>query len=383
MLPTKNCEEPTVRKDNRLSMDANTRILYISHVQWNWIKQRPQYLAELLAQTYPLTFFQAQVFRGRGLKPNDRKGLQVRVLPRIPTLFEKPSFLVAHNDWIARRIIRKEIAKSSVNLIWLTSPRTFRWMPRSYDGKVIYDCMDDYDAFYNGAKKSEFQQLEQAIVKRANLILASSTKLVGKIQRLDHTKTKPVILVRNGFNGRVFDLSDQQKKVYKIGDMFKGCYFGTIGSWFDFSVLQDSLICFPNLSYKIIGPIGDGVSVLHHPRIEYTGPVAHNSLPQFVDDCDFFIMPFRINDVVLSVDPVKMYEYINYGKDIVCVRYPEVQRFADYTEFYNGSEEYCHAISAVIRRSKRKYSDTQRFEILSKSSWSSRTEQILEALGEL
>ncbi len=94
-------------------------------------------------------------------------------------------------------------------------------------------------------------------------------------------------------------------------------------------------------------------------------------------------MPFRINDVVLSVDPVKMYEYINYGKDIVCVRYPEVQRFADYTEFYNGSEEYCHAISAVIRRSKRKYSDTQRFEILSKSSWSSRTEQILEALGEL
>lgn len=142
-------------------MDANIRILYISHVQWNWIKQRPQYLAELLAQTYPLTFFQAQVFRGRGLKPNDRKGLQVRVLPRIPTLFEKPSFLVAHNDWMARRIIRKEIAKSSVNLIWLTSPRTFRWMPRSYDGKVIYDCMDDYDAFYNGAKKVNSNNLSK------------------------------------------------------------------------------------------------------------------------------------------------------------------------------------------------------------------------------
>ena len=79
----------------------------------------------------------------------------------------------------------------------------------------------------------------------------------------------------------------------------------------------------------------------------------------------------------------KMYEYINFGKDIVCVRYPEVERFGDYAELYNGADEYCAAIEAIMVRPRRKYSDGQRMKMLEESSWHSRVQPILKALGEL
>lgn len=365
-------------------MNKDTHILYICHVDWNWIKQRPQYMAEELAHSYPLTFMQGHAYRKRGLKDNETGDITIREFSRVPTLNESIAPLVAHNDRVARSVVSDEAKKYPSTIAWLTGPKSFKWLPRDYGGKVVYDCMDDHDAFYTGEKKEAYERLERGIVDRADLIFASSLRLVDKMRRMDETGSKPVVLVRNGFDGQVIDLSHQPEAADGRTDgTLKACYFGTIGPWFDFDVIQASLERFPRLSYKIIGPVGDGVEPLHHDRIEYTGPVAHDSLGEYVADCDCFLMPFQVNDIVLSVDPVKMYEYVNFGKDIICVRYPEVERFGDYAELYNGANEYCKAIEAVMARKRRKYSDAQRLELLQKSSWHSRMKPVLKALSEL
>ena len=357
-------------------------VLYLSHVIWNWIKQRPQYVAEELTTDFDVLYLQPQVHRDHGLAKNDINNLTVEDIPRIPTLGGKLSFIAGVNDAIARQKVSSEITNRGAHLLWLTSPLPFNWIPADYSGKVIYDCMDDHGAFLSGADSLRMDTLERKLVNRADFILASSSRLVDKMHRLDVTGTKDVLLVRNGFDGKVIDLGDTEKTKPMVGGHFKACYFGTIGPWFDFSAVQESLCRIPNLTYKIIGPVDDGVELFQDERIEYTGPVAHDSLGEYVADCDFFVMPFQINDIVLSVDPVKIYEYINFGKDVVCVRYPEVERFVDYAELYNGIEGYCKALRKVINSSCRKYSDEQRVRILAESSWTSRIEPVLEKLGE-
>ena len=218
-------------------------------------------------------------------------------------------------------------------------------------------------------------------MKRADLILASSTKLAEKMDDLCPTKAEGrVLIVRNAFDGKVISHTNES---HKKDGTFKACYFGTIGPWFDFECIAASLQAFPDLTYKIIGPVDEGVDVLKNPRIEYTGPVSHDALADFVSDCSCFVMPFVVNDVVLSVDPVKMYEYINYGKDIVCVGYPEVERFGGFAELYNGSDGYCSALETVMERGGRKYTDNQRTAFLADSSWTARIEPVLHALGEI
>lgn len=361
--------------------NAKESLIYLSHITWNWIKQRPQYIAEELAKSYDLTYVEPQVHKDRGLKQNDVQGLALRELPRVPTLGDRLKFVVKYNDRVARRTVANLLRNSGSRLVWVASPVAYKWLPDSYEGAVIYDCMDDHSAFVTGSDKEEIDRLEQALVKRADLVLASSARLSEKIVSLCPTKARDrVLIVRNAFDGKAITYTNES---HRKDSAFKACYFGTIGPWFDFECIAASLRTFPGLSYKIIGPVDEGVEILDDSRIEYTGPVAHEELADFVSDCSCFVMPFVVNDVVLSVDPVKMYEYINYGKDIVCVSYPEVERFSDFAELYNGSDGYCSALEAVMERGRRKYTDKQRTAFLADSSWMSRIEPVLHALGEI
>lgn len=362
-------------------MDSKTNILYLSHVNWNWIKQRPQYIAEELYRSFDLTYFYPQTHRNMGLKENDPGNMRLQELPRIPTLGDKIALARAINDRRATAIIESASTEHDRNLIWMCGPTTLNWIPASFKGPVVYDCMDDHGAFGDGLWRTKQDALEREVVSRADLILASSARLLDKMHSMDSTGKKEVLLVRNGFSGKVLPSARASKPADT--KQFTACYFGTISSWFDFDLVKESLSRFPNLTYKIIGPIEHGVEVPEDPRIEFVGPVAHDSLPDYVADCDCLIMPFIVNELILSVDPVKLYEYVNLGKDIVCVRYPEVERFSDFAELYNGSDEYCASLERVMASEHRKYNEEQRLQLLSESSWHARMKPVLQALAEL
>ncbi len=51
-------------------------------------------------------------------------------------------------------------------------------------------------------------------------------------------------------------------------------------------------------------------------------------------------MPFKLNDIVEAVDPVKLYEYINFNKDILTISYKEIERFSKFTYSYDGYDEF-------------------------------------------
>ena len=364
-------------------MNSHTHILYLSHIHWNWIKQRPQYLAEELSRYYGVSCFYGKAYKDIGLKENKANGVELRELPRMPSLGNKFRSLVACNDYMARRIIAKEVESHPDSLIWLTGPRLLAWVPKDYCGPIVYDCMDDHAAFYSGIKAAEIQSAERKVVRRANLVLVSSEKLAQKVACICGGDTSKIVLVRNGFNDAVLEGDEFMRAGDSFNKGLRACYFGTVSSWLDFDCIKASLDRFDSLSYKIIGPISGDVNVLDHPRIEYTGPVAHDSLANYIADCDCFVMPFKLNDIVLSVDPVKMYEYVNFGKDIVCVRYPEVERFESFAELYNGPEGYCDAIRTVMERPSRKYDEVQRRGLLAESGWRSRIKPVIEALTDL
>ena len=41
------------------------RILYLSHISWNWIKQRPQFIAEQLAKDYIVDVYYRQPLKSK------------------------------------------------------------------------------------------------------------------------------------------------------------------------------------------------------------------------------------------------------------------------------------------------------------------------------
>lgn len=93
-------------------------------------------------------------------------------------------------------------------------------------------------------------------------------------------------------------------------------------------------------------------------------------------------MPFVLNEIVKAVDPVKIYEYINFNKNVLIREYNEVERLKEYVYFYNNADEFINAIDLMQKNNALKYSMKARIDFLAKNSWKNRVDRIVEVLSE-
>ncbi len=160
-------------------------------------------------------------------------------------------------------------------------------------------------------------------------------------------------------------------------------YFGTIGRWFDFELLLNSLIQYSQVEYHLFGPLEAGVQIPQHKRLIYRGVLEHDKIREQAEQLDALMMPFLLNDIVASVDPVKLYEYIWMEKNILCIRYPEIERFEPFVWFYGTQEEYMKQLEAVLGKEKIKYSHEQAACFLAENNWRRRAQQAAEYINEM
>ena len=341
------------------------KILYIMGIDWYWIRQRPQIIAEMLSEDYDVTVgYYHEVFVRQQLRTENDELEKSFAIPAIP--YRDKSKLAF---WIQRCFFKKVNRNiENYDVIWITNPLLYRYISSGFQGKIVYDCMDDHLALCNDIKiRNRINEVETALVRRADLIFTSSVGLTKKIENLCG-KVQPV-LIRNGF---VWDeihapvKREKKEKNYKIG------YFGTIAEWFDFSALLDSLEHFPEVEYHLWGPVIN-IEIPKHPRIFMEGVIEHSRLWDGMKTMDCMIMPFKVTKAIEAVDPVKLYEYISMGKSIISVYYKEVERFSPFVSFYHSYKELNVVIKELIQKKfQAVYDERSQQEFLKENSWNSR-----------
>lgn len=88
---------------------------------------------------------------------------------------------------------------------------------------------------------------------------------------------------------------------------------------------------------------------------------------------DALIMPFKITELIKSVNPVKLYEYIYMNKPIIAPLYPESVYFNDYVYLYNDIDElmqYFGRVSKGELKAKNTYESNLKF--IKSNTWASR-----------
>ena len=239
--------------------------------------------------------------------------------------------------------------------------------------------MDYHTAFITeNNEQQRIKKLETKLIARADLILVSSERLLSNLLKdyqevLDESKIE---VVRNGYNGDILDVPAKKRKAKK----YVLAYVGTISHWFDFDILLESLKDFKNIEYRLIGPVS-GVTIPENERITYVGSVDHKDIYSNIKDADALIMPFKLNDIVEAVDPVKLYEYINFNKDILTISYKEIERFSKFTYSYDGYDEFKSQLEILMQSKEIKYNEKMREDFLNCNSWENRISRI-EALIE-
>lgn len=375
-------------------MSGRKKILYFMHIPWGWAKQRPHFIAEYLSKYFDVSIFFEKQYMGKMnllIEKNISSQLKFNELFKLPLPDHK--FFVKINSLLIKSQLKKVI--DNYDIIWLTYPNLFREIKTIIPehSKIIYDCMDDVLEFPRIKSEPDLRRAtfnnEKDLCERSDILFTSSDYLKGKLlERYKRYMVRTEILVVN--NALFLEEKTYNSPVPKgplplrVRNIFKRSgihlsYIGTVSEWIDIDLLLESLEIFKNINYIFWGP--REIRVPKHERLVYAGPIEHKYIFDIMDKSDALIMPFKISELVRSIDPVKLYEYIYSCKPSIAVEYDETLKFKTFVYLYRNKEEYFNLIKNLTEKNlnlKRSCEDHRLFA--ENNTWDNRINFIVEKI---
>ncbi|MFP2933603.1 spore coat polysaccharide biosynthesis glycosyltransferase ExoP [Pyxidicoccus sp. 3LG] len=245
---------------------------------------------------------------------------------------------------------------------------------------VVYHCVDEFSAFSDTNGK-HIAELEERLLRRADLCITSAERL-----RENKSKINPrTVLVRHGTDFTHFvkacdpatpipaDIASLPKPI--IG------FFGLMADWVDQEAIIATARAHPEGSVVIIGkttPDCDDSALRAEPNIHMLGRKPYADLPGYSKAFDVALMPFKLNELTLNANPLKVREYLAAGLPVVSSDLPEVRKvglckLATSTEDFVRKVDECLAEGAGPSR--------ERAEKIFNESWDARVEEIRHHVG--
>lgn len=239
--------------------------------------------------------------------------------------------------------------------------------------KIIYDCMDDWPNLWPYPKEiTEVIKSENHLITASDLIFVVSEKLKERMMKYD----KNSILIPNGVDYEHFSkVKPVPEEMKEIPHPIVG-YIGAIFEWVDVDLISEIAKKKPYWSFLLIGPIDQTLVFPKLSNIYLLGPKPYRSTPAYLYHFDVCIIPFKINIVTSSADPIKMYEYMAAGKMIISSDLPEVRKIPN-AMIADGADDFIHKIEEALKVSEKREIMEMNKRYAAKNTWDRRVNKIV------
>lgn len=208
----------------------------------------------------------------------------------------------------------------------------------------IYYRVDDFSEF-PGVRKNLIQQLEHELIEKVDMVVASAENLarVGK-----KAKYLPHGVDFQHFSKTESEADKHDLRIRNIPGPIIG-FFGLLNSWIDFELLAQAATDNPDLSFVFIGPSQLPASALPSAtNMHFLGPVSYEELPSYARFFDVALIPFKINPLTISVNPLKLMEYFSLGLPVVSTPLPEVKKHQNLVHIASDPKTFSDAVRKVL-----------------------------------
>jgi len=127
-------------------------------------------------------------------------------------------------------------------------------------------------------------------------------------------------------------------------------FYGTIQDWVDLELIAHLARSQPKWSFVLLGQImvpTDAVSGLSN--VHLLGKRKHHELPAYCKGFDVGLIPYRIDERMPFVNPIKLREYLSAGLPVVSTAVPEVLRYPHWCSVGNSHEDVHLAIQRALQ----------------------------------
>jgi len=333
-------------------------ILFFSTMKMTDLPTRKQRIASILAENNRVVYIDPPVTMLGKMKSEyaptmpdlpEGNGLTSLQLPVLWPFGLKYSLLHTLNELRVAHTLARWCKKNHFHptLLWtylVDFPGVYATFP---DAVLVYDCVDDH-AVYGGLRsKTYIRQLENRLLKNADVCFCTSELLRERLSRV-----KPdVRLITNGV-----DLALFQKPPGSVPDDIAAVpkpifgYFGAIKSWFDIDLVKQAALQFPHYSFVLVGPYDETIrkQAEHFSNLYWLGKKDYTTAPSYIQQFDVCMIPFLQNELTLSVSPLKFYEYMAMGKPVISIPMEQLQPYASDCVLYQDQAQFLQYLPGML-----------------------------------
>ncbi len=248
---------------------------------------------------------------------------------------------------------------------------------RRWGWTVVYDCMDEWENF--PGIKPAVVAAEPSLVDGCDVLVVSAEQLRRKWMG----RGRHPVLVRNGVDVAFFvERCRPNARLAEIASPVIG-YFGAIANWFDVDLVAHVARQRPHYQFVLLGGVFHvDVSALSAlPNVRLLGQQPYSSMPEYLYHFDVCLIPFRINPITDSTDPVKLYEYLSAGKPVVAVALPELAWCREHLYLAADAAEFLAQLDRAVNEDDPARAARRR-RFAADHTWAHRYRQICAALTE-
>ena len=273
-----------------------------------------------------------------------------------------PLVIPFHGNAAARRLNRTWLGASlrlTLRRLGFHRPVTWSFLPSSADvvgslGEqlVVYQCVDEYSEF-TGADARAIGEMEARLCARADLVLVSAEPLLSAKRRWN----PETHLVTHGVEvehfRRALDPATSVPEDLGHPDGPVVGFFGLIADWVDLDLIRHLALSRPHWTFVLVGKADTDVSaVADLPNVRLTGRKPYEELPGYCKGFDAAILPFRINELTLASNPLKLREYLAAGLPVVATAIPEAARLRPLVRIGRDPEDFLDQLDAIVLRER-------------------------------
>ncbi|MEZ4873241.1 MAG: glycosyltransferase [Bdellovibrionales bacterium] len=279
------------------------------------------------------------------------------------------------------------VKKFNKPIIWTYHPLMLDLIESIEPSKIVYHNVDNLSQAVPGMDSELILCLEEKLIRVSDRIFNTSLTL--------HDRVSKIASGRSYYFGNVADIemfskarrnSDFQKQpddLERIPEP-RVVYLGVLSDFkLNLDLIDKVLQLRPEYNWCFIGEEREGQVDTTLQRIKtrknahFLGRKPYSEIPKYLRYMSVATLPTQINDYTKSMFPMKFFEYLAAGLDVISTPLPAIQEHRQ--KYFEAStvEEFIEALDSTL-----KLGESRKVEIkdIESYSWTNRMDRMLKAL---
>jgi glycosyltransferase involved in cell wall biosynthesis len=307
-------------------------------------------------------------------KPSMSSSRDLGKIKRKLTEFAKGAVNVENDLWIATPLvlplphspialkINQQIIRATIRALryqlgikdfqlWTFLPNTVNYVGTLGEKMAVYYCVDEWSTF-TALDAAATIASEKRLLEKVDITFGTSQALVdSKSQHSRITKFAPHGVNYASFARALEDDLQIPADLAKIPHPRLG-FFGTLRDLIDYNLITGFAKARPDVHIALIGQKHVNLEVLEAmPNVHFLGQKKHDELAAYCKGFDVGWIPYRIDDNVKFINPLKLREYLSAGVPVISTSMPEVMPYKHLAHIADTPEETSVAFDKALGES--------------------------------